>query len=60
MNVVIDEGQRQMIALALAELSLSRPGWDVALGVIAEAISASDMYEQFKVTSNLESELTGL
>jgi hypothetical protein len=32
----IDEGQRQMMLLALAELALSRPGWDMALQMIAE------------------------
>jgi len=34
----IDEGQRQMILLALAELSISRPGWDMALRNIARQI----------------------
>lgn len=34
----IDEGERQMVLLALAELALSRPGWDHALSLIAKQI----------------------
>lgn len=35
MFLEIEEGERQMILLALAELSLSRPGLDYALNNIA-------------------------
>jgi hypothetical protein len=35
MIVEIDEGERQLILLALAQLSVARPGWDHALNKIA-------------------------
>jgi hypothetical protein len=48
----IDEGERQMVILALAELALSRPGWDDALRTIAQRIDnkgiGSPMYENLK------------
>jgi hypothetical protein len=44
----IEEGDRQMVLLALAELSLSRPGWDDALGRIADQIFGRELFEQFK------------
>jgi hypothetical protein len=45
---VFEEGERQMILLALAELALSRPGWDYALGGIAEQFEGREMFEDFK------------
>jgi hypothetical protein len=50
-TIALNEGDRQMILLALAELALSRPGWDDALRRIAEHYRGSEMFEQFKVTS---------
>lgn len=46
----IDEGERQMVLLALAELALSRPGWDHALSLIAERIDnpGAEMYSELK------------
>jgi hypothetical protein len=44
----IEEGDRQMILLAIAELSLSRPGWDDALGRIADQFMGREMFEEFK------------
>jgi hypothetical protein len=52
----IDEGERQMILLALAHLSNERPGWDDALNRIASRIDNEDskhpgraeMYDEFK------------
>ena len=38
MTVEIDEAQRQMLLLALARLSVDRPGWDYALNEIARKI----------------------
>lgn len=40
-----------MILLALAELALSRPGWDDALRRIAEHYQGVEIFERFKVTS---------
>jgi hypothetical protein len=55
MKYEIDEGDRQLILLAIAELALSRPGWDWTLGRLAELLSTSPavadgrvMFEQFK------------
>ena len=45
------EGDRQMILLALAELALSRPGFDYAIRKIAEHFHGVEMFEQFKETS---------
>ncbi len=47
----IDEGERQMILLAISELALSRPGWNWALGELADKLYGRDMFEEFKVTS---------
>lgn len=44
----VEEGYRQMILLAIAELALSRPGWDYALGEIAESFRGREMFEEFK------------
>jgi hypothetical protein len=51
MNFEIEEEQRQMIVLAIAELALSRPGWDWTLGELAELFEAREMFEQFKRTN---------
>lgn len=51
-TVEIDEGQ--MILLALAKLSLERPGWDDALNEIAlkmdnrTDVGRGEMYESFR------------
>jgi len=49
----MDESNRQIILLALAELSIHRPGWDYVLREIAgkQGSDGEVMYEQFKVTS---------
>ena len=45
-----DNGDRQMLLLALAELSLARPGWDTALLCIVERIGGDSpaMYQELK------------
>jgi hypothetical protein len=48
MQFDLEEDQRQMVVLAIAELALSRPGWDEALGEIAEQFGAREMFEDFK------------
>ena len=48
MKVDIEEGDRQMLLLAIAELALSRPGWDWTLGRIAELLEGRQMFEKFK------------
>jgi hypothetical protein len=52
LNVSFEEEERQAILLALAELALSRPGWnDYCLRPIAEKLNGAAMFEAFKVTS---------
>lgn len=53
MTLELDEGQRQMTLLALAELALSRPGFDHSLREIAEKMDnpGCPMFEGFKQTS---------
>ncbi|HGE8241197.1 hypothetical protein LZT27_14660 [Aeromonas veronii] len=48
--VEVDEGQRQMVLLALAVLALNRPGFDYALGVIASKfeLPSGALFEGFK------------
>jgi hypothetical protein len=48
MKFEIEEGQRQMILLAIAELALSRPGFDHMLGEIAKQFSGEEMFAEFK------------
>jgi len=52
MTVDLDEEQRQMILLALAELSLRRPGWHAALGDMASQFCGREMYDAFRKTSD--------
>lgn len=51
MNVTIEEEDRQMILLALAELSLRRPGWLDALGRVADTFQGREMFDGFRETS---------
>jgi len=44
----MEEGQRQMILLAIGRLAVERPGWDWALGEIAHTLQGREMFEQFK------------
>lgn len=51
----MDESQRQMILMALAHLSIERPGWDDALNRIALQIDnpiggrlRGEMYDEFR------------
>jgi hypothetical protein len=50
--LLLDEGERQMVLLALAHLSNERPGWDDLLTRIALRIDnvrgRAVMYDQFK------------
>lgn len=50
----LDEGDRQMIILALAELALTRPGWDWTIRETVTKLggeNASRMFAGFKETS---------
>jgi hypothetical protein len=49
----LDESDRQMVLMALAHLSVSRPGWDDALNRIALRIDnmiegRADLYDRFR------------
>lgn len=48
---VLEEGQRQILLLALAELALSRPGFDYALSEIAKLYDGEGlpMFQDFKL-----------
>ncbi len=46
--VTVSEEQRQALLLALAKLTLERPGWDDFLAGIAERLQGRAMFEQFK------------
>jgi hypothetical protein len=53
-TVTIDEGQRQMLLLALAKLAIDRPGWHMTLGDLAAKFSTAphiedgrEMFERF-------------
>lgn len=48
MKIEIEEGERQMILLALAELALERPGWDWTIGETAEKFGGREMLAEFK------------
>jgi hypothetical protein len=43
-----DEGQRQATVLALAKLSLTRPGWLDLLTRIATKLGGDDLFEDFR------------
>jgi hypothetical protein len=49
----IDEEQRQLVLLALAILSLQRPGWDQVLRETARKFHGEEMYDSF-VAANRE------
>ncbi len=44
----MEEGDRQLTLLSLALCSLLRPGFDMALGLIADRLSGREMFEKFK------------
>ena len=48
MTFELEEEDRQAVLLAIAELALSRPGWDDMLRRIARKFSGEAMFEQFK------------
>jgi hypothetical protein len=53
-TITIDEGQRQLVIMALAHLAVGRPGWNTALAEIALLMDNKDnegrpaMFEKFK------------
>jgi hypothetical protein len=47
-SVTVEEGERQMLLLALAELAKARPGWEDALGDLSKKFSGFEMFEQFR------------
>jgi hypothetical protein len=51
-EVEFEEEERQLVLLALAELALTRPGFDYALNLIARKLGGVAMYESFKQTSS--------
>lgn len=51
LNVTVIEGERQIVLLALAELALSRPGWDDTLHEIAVKFHGEELFAGFKKSS---------
>lgn len=49
MTVELEEAERQATVLALAELALTRPGWNQMLSEIADKFAGLDMFEELKV-----------
>jgi hypothetical protein len=47
-TIDLEEGNRQMILLAIAELALSRPGWDWTLGELAKQLGGEEMFADLK------------
>ncbi len=43
-----DESDRQAMLLAIAMLSVERPGWHYMLGRIADRLHGRDIYEKFR------------
>jgi hypothetical protein len=49
LELTITEEERQMLTLAIAELSLTRPGWDDMLLEFAKTkLRSAEMFEEFK------------
>jgi len=48
MTLDLAEPERQMMILAIAELALSRPGWDHTLTELAEKLNGREMFEELK------------
>jgi len=51
MTFEIDECQRQAVLLALAELALSRIGWDLMLREIAAILQGEMMFDALKAVN---------
>lgn len=45
--ITVEEGDRQMILLALAKLWAERPGWEYAIGLLADKLRGRQMLEEF-------------
>ena len=50
MTFDISEEQRQLILMALGALYTQAPGFDHAMGEVAEVLKGTEQYEVFKVT----------
>jgi len=48
LDVRFEEGNRQLVLLAIAELALSRPGFDDALGLIADQLGGRAIFNDLK------------
>lgn len=48
MNIEIEEGERQMLLMAIAHLANRNPGWDYALSLLAVKMEDKEMFEKFK------------
>ena len=52
-ELVIDEGQRQLVLMALAHLAVERPGFDYALAELAKKMDTvvgdrPELYDRFR------------
>lgn len=53
-----DESDRQAIVLALACLSLQRPGWEQYLGDLASKLQARHMFREFRLYNSNDKRIT--
>jgi hypothetical protein len=48
LTITLYEEERQAMLLALAELALSRPGWDDMLRLITRKLRGEELFDEFK------------
>lgn len=50
-TITLEEGERQLVLMALAHLAIERPGWDFALMEVAKKLDNDrlDIYREFKL-----------
>jgi hypothetical protein len=51
MRIALDEPQRQMVLLAIALMSLDRPGWEMASRELAKVFGGEEMYDSFRASN---------
>lgn len=52
MTITIEEDQRQMLLLAIANLHLARPGWSLPCEELADLLEGREMFDRLKEWNN--------
>lgn len=60
MTIEIDESERQILLLAIANLELARPGWLLPCRELADRLKGREMYDRFKEWNNDQIKPRGL